>query len=347
MIFMICGCTKKLSNKKTAEKDLPQIRIGVDILKPFFYIDQNGNYAGIDADIAREACKRAGYEPKFIEIPWSERNTYLKNNKVDCLWTAFIKDNREDQYLWTDSYMTSQLAIIVDQNCPSKKLSDFRGPSGIAVRAGSTSEEILLEKAQKTNSNLENIYSCGTFSQAVTAYIKGYADALSSHKIVLQYLMEENPKMYRYLEENLKSVHLGVAFKKEDNNIYWKKIEKAITEMKKDGTIAKIQKKYEISESEKSGIQWQKNKLTKINYQEKTWYGIHWVYNTYSIYVLYPYSEVFASQTNLIAIALMIYLAAGVVILSIQRKSDRKNIQNIQKQLRIINAISTSYTSTI
>lgn len=99
--------------------------------------------------------------------------------------------------------------------------------------------------------------------------------------------------------------------------------------------------------TKKSGIAWQNNKLTKINYKERTWYGIHWVYNTYSIYVMYPYSEVFASQTNLIAIALMIYLAAGVIILSIQRKSDKKNIQNIQKQLRIIHAISTSYTSTI
>lgn len=99
--------------------------------------------------------------------------------------------------------------------------------------------------------------------------------------------------------------------------------------------------------TKQSGIQWHKNKLTKIDYKGKTWYGIHWVYNTYSIYVMYSYSEVFASQTNLIAIALMIYLAAGVIILSIQRRSDKKNLQDIQKQLRIINAISTSYTSTI
>lgn len=244
---------KRSSNKKTVEKDLPQIRIGVDILKPFFYIDRNGNYAGIDADIAREACKRAGYKPKFIEIPWSERNAYLKKNKVDCIWTAFVKDHREDQYLWTDSYMTSQLAIIVDEHSPSKKLSNFRGPGGIAVRAGSISEEILLKKAQETNSNLENIYSCGTFSQAVTAFIKGYADALSSHKIVLQYLMKDSTGKYRYIEKNLKSVHLGVAFKKEDNNLYWKKIQKAITDMKSDGAIAKIQKKYTISDEGKSG----------------------------------------------------------------------------------------------
>lgn len=258
MILMICGCskktyTKKTSSKKTESENLPQIRIGVDILKPFFYIDRNGNYAGIDADIAREACKRAGYQPKFIEIPWSERDKYLKNNKVDCLWTAFIMENREKQYLWSDSYMTSQLAIVVDKQSPSKKLSEFRGPGGIAVRAGSTSEEILLKKAEKANSNLENIYSCGTFSQAVTAFVKGYADALSSHKIVLQYLMKENPGKCRYLKKNLESVHLGAAFKKEDHNVYWKKIEKVITEMKKDGTITKIQKKYTVSESEESG----------------------------------------------------------------------------------------------
>lgn len=62
---------------------------------------------------------------------------------------------------------------------------------------------------------------------------------------------------------------------------------------------------------------------------------------------MYPYGQVFASQTSLIVIALMVYLAAGVIILSIQRKSDKKNLQSIQKQLRIINAVSTSYRSTI
>lgn len=99
--------------------------------------------------------------------------------------------------------------------------------------------------------------------------------------------------------------------------------------------------------TKKSGIRWKENKLTKIRYQQNTWYGLHWVYNTYSVYIMYPYGQVFASQTSLIVIALMVYLAAGVIILSIQRKSDKKNLQSIQKQLRIINAVSTSYRSTI
>ena len=258
MILIISGCTKKTSNKKTVTRNQPQIRIGVDILKPFFYIDRNGDYAGIDAEIAREACKRAGYKPKFVEIPWSERDSYLKENKVDCIWTAFIKDSRENEYLWTDSYMTSQLAVIADKHSPSKTLKKFKGPGGIAVRAGSVAEEIFLKESKKTNENLENVYSCGTFSQAYTAFVKGYADALASHKIVLEYLMQDNPGKCRYLDKNLRKVHLGVAFQKKSNqendkNESYQKINKAIKEMKKDKTITKIEKKYQVSRSEKSG----------------------------------------------------------------------------------------------
>ena len=258
IILMITGCSKKASSQKATKKDQPQIKIGVDILKPFFYIDRNGSYAGIDADIAKEACKRAGYKPKFVEIPWSDRDSYLKQKKVDCVWTAFIKDQREDQYLWTDSYMTSHLAVITDKHSPSKNLEEFKGPGGIAVRAGSVAEQFFLKQSKKINENLENVYSCGTFSQAYTAFVKGYADALASHKIVLEYIMKENPEKCCYLNEDLMKVHLGVAFKRENSqenekNGSYQKINQAIKEMKQDGTIAKIQKKYEVSRSEKSG----------------------------------------------------------------------------------------------
>lgn len=38
------------------------------------YIDPTGDYAGIDADIAREACKRAGIRPQFVDISWNDRD---------------------------------------------------------------------------------------------------------------------------------------------------------------------------------------------------------------------------------------------------------------------------------
>ena len=48
------------SSSNEADKDLPVLKIGVTDNDPYVYIDTTGDYAGIDIDIAREACKRAG-----------------------------------------------------------------------------------------------------------------------------------------------------------------------------------------------------------------------------------------------------------------------------------------------
>lgn len=61
-----------------ADKDLPVLKIGVTDNDPYVYIDTTGDYAGIDIDIAREACKRAGIKPQFIDISWNDRDRLLK-----------------------------------------------------------------------------------------------------------------------------------------------------------------------------------------------------------------------------------------------------------------------------
>lgn len=249
----LCACQKAEKTDSKSEKELPKIKIGVDILKPFFYVDENGEYAGIDAEIAKEACKRAGYEPEFTDIEWGDRDEYLEKGDVDCLWSAFSEDGREDKYLWTESYLEDNLRVIVDSQCPSKSLEDYQGPGGIAVRSGSKAEEILLEDSKSDDSKTDYIYSCSTFEMAQTAFIKGYADALACNEIVLQKILDDNPEMYRYLDGTLMTVHLGVAFKKEENNAYWEKINAAIEEMKQDGTISKIAEKYGCSVSESNG----------------------------------------------------------------------------------------------
>lgn len=236
--------TTKKGAKETGVKSLPKLKIGVDILEPFCYVDENGDYTGIDIDIAKKVCKKAGYEPVFVEIPWDEKDTYLKEGKIDCLWNAFSIDGREDKYLWTDSYLESKLGAIAERRSPTKSLKDFKGPGGIAVRAGSKTEEVLLKNLNSFSSNTQKVYSCGTFSMAKTAFIKSYADALACHKVVLHQIMVEHPGLYQYLEGTIMTVHLGVAFDKEEKNEKYKAINKGLAEIKKDGTISQIVGKY-------------------------------------------------------------------------------------------------------
>lgn len=86
VVCCLCACQSSGSQKKVSDESvLPELKIGVDTLKPYFFTDENGNYAGIDAEIATEACHRAGYNPVFVEINWNKKDAYLKDGTVDCL----------------------------------------------------------------------------------------------------------------------------------------------------------------------------------------------------------------------------------------------------------------------
>ncbi len=244
-MLCLCGCQSS-SNSSAAEssnENLPELRIGVDLLKPYFYLDRNGEYQGIDAEIAKEACSRAGYKPVFVNLPWSERDAYLADGSIDCVWTAFVMDGREQDYLWTNPYLYSKEALIVDSRCPSDSLSSFNGPGGIAVRANSKAEELMAGKLPDAI-RTTNIHTYGTFDMATTAFVKAYTDGLAGHRIVLQEIMNEYPDRYRYLDENLATLSLGVAFAP-TNSECRNNIDAALASMKEDGTLSGIVSKYD------------------------------------------------------------------------------------------------------
>jgi len=255
LTYTLCACQQSGFQNETeseADADLPELRIGVDLIKPFFYKNENGDYAGIDADIIAEACKRAGYRPKFIIVSWSERDNYLQNGNVDCLWSAFIKDGREDLYHWTDTYLQSNLRVITDSKSPDKDAALSSIHKGMAVRAGSKIEELLLQETAKRPSI--QVYSCGTFEMAETAFIKGYVGALGGHEAVLQEIINNYPGLYHFLDGSLMTANLGAAFSKDDTSEHYDRINNAIKAMKADGTITAIYEKYHSGSSEESGV---------------------------------------------------------------------------------------------
>lgn len=86
LILLVAVCAGALtytvrsgsSSSNEADRDLPVLKIGVTDNDPYVYVDTTGDYAGIDIDIAREACERAGLKPQFVDIDWNDRDRLLK-----------------------------------------------------------------------------------------------------------------------------------------------------------------------------------------------------------------------------------------------------------------------------
>lgn len=103
----------------------------------------------------------------------------------------------------------------------------------------------------------------------------------------------------------------------------------------------------DCSVTKPGSVSWNSGRLTHLEYDDETWYGIRHIYNGYLIYLVYPKNEVLSSRTNFIAIVFMTYLVVCVIILGVQRYFDKNNLRNTKKQLNIINATNTIYASTI
>ena len=84
ILLLLSGCSLQSTKKTVADtKNLPVLVIGSDNYEPYNYLDEDGNQAGIDVELAIEACRRMGYAPEFKQIPWDQKNSYLKRKEVD------------------------------------------------------------------------------------------------------------------------------------------------------------------------------------------------------------------------------------------------------------------------
>ena len=111
-------------------------------------------------------------------------------------------------------------------------MKDLRSREGIAVRAGSKAEEILLENNAWTLTGTSQVYSCGTFKLAEIAFIKGYARGLACQEEVLKQIVSEYPGTYRILDDSLMKVHFGVAFYKGNDGEQYEAVNNSIKDMK-------------------------------------------------------------------------------------------------------------------
>ena len=236
---LLCGC----GQRETETEELPVLVIGSDNYEPYFYLDENGAYAGIDVEIATAACERLGWTASFQKINWQEKDALLERGDVDCLWGSFSMNGREDCYRWAGPYMYTQRVVVVPADSEIETLEDLAGKC-VAVQAGSISEEIILKGL---NPNLPEITDLSTFStmgEVFTSLRKGYADAAIGHESSLRLYTDEYPDGYRYLNMNMYSDAVGVAFKPDGDAVLAEKLTQTLLEMREDGTMAAIVKKY-------------------------------------------------------------------------------------------------------
>lgn len=240
MVISISGCGTKVSSEKEQEK--PKIIVGCDDYTPFSYMDVDGNSTGIDVELATEAFDRMGYQAKIKYINWEDKKQLLKEGSIDCIWSSFTMDGREDEYKWAGPYMKSNQVIAVNVDSDIYTLKDLDGKT-VAVQS-TTKPEDLFRKHGEEMPQFRKVISVKNRDLLFTFMSKGYVDAIAAHDTSIEQFMEDFDMDYRILDEPLLTVGLGVAFDLNDERGLDEQLSETIHEMQSDGTIKKIIEKY-------------------------------------------------------------------------------------------------------
>lgn len=234
LLFILCGCAAVKKDNSNGE-----IVIGSDQFEPFSYID-NGEMKGIDVDIAKEALSRMGYTPVFKQIEWQKKDEYLRSGEIDCIWGCFSMDDREDLYAWVGPYLFSNQSVMVKEDSDIYSLADLKNKI-VGVQATSKAEWAFENNEEL--SDIRYLYTFSTINEVFISLQRAYVDAVAGHELALRALIRGSDD-YRFLDENVLTSKLGVAFKKDYDQSFLTLLANTLHEMRNDGTIKEIVDSY-------------------------------------------------------------------------------------------------------
>ena len=212
------------------------IRIGTEgTYSPFAYHDASGKIVGFDVEIGQEVAKRIGVKTEFIDAQWDGLIAGLDANRWDLVINEVtITDARKAKYDFSNSYVSTKPALIVRGNDKTiKAFADLKGKK-VVENLGTTYAKI----AQDSGANIVDA------SLPLEVVATGRADATINDRLFFLDYKKQKP------DSNLKIAALydtpdyqGIVIRKGNPELV-AAINKALADIKADGTYQKISLKY-------------------------------------------------------------------------------------------------------
>ena len=128
-----------------------KLLVGITDFEPMDY-QENGEWVGFDADLAKKVGQDLGVEVEFVEIDWDNKILELNNKSIDVVWNGMtLTDEVLNSMECTDAYLNNAQVVVV----PADKAASYADEAAIkdltfAVEAGSAGEKAAKDNGYKT-----------------------------------------------------------------------------------------------------------------------------------------------------------------------------------------------------
>lgn len=238
-IAAFAGCTSKEAKQvDTQVKD--KIVMGTNAeFPPFEFIGDNGEVDGFDAALVKEIAKRINADVTIENMEFKSLIGSLATGKIDLAAAGMtVTDERKLEVDFSQTYFTATQMIIVPVGSATKDAKALKGKV-VGVQEGTTGDLIISEDEYATKEVKR--YKKGI--DAVMDLINKRVDAVVIDSNPSKEYVKANEGKIIAIESGMEPEEYAIAVKKGNTELL-NKINKAITDIKQDGTYDKLVKQY-------------------------------------------------------------------------------------------------------
>ena len=241
-VCIFAGCAKKeATDFDNIAKD-KKVIVGITDFAPMDYKDDNGEWTGFDAELARDVFGKLGLECEFVEIDWDNKILELNNGSIDCVWNGMTLTPEVTSAMdCSKPYVVNAQVVVMKSDNPavSGATEESIANLSFAVEAGSAGEAAAKDRGYS------NITSLAAQSNALMEVEAGSADACIIDLTMANAMTGEGTS-YTDLTKvlDLDKEEYGIGFRKGSD--LPGKVNEILDAMKADGSLQALADKYEL-----------------------------------------------------------------------------------------------------
>lgn len=238
-VTLISGCGgSQSSDKKDAAKEQKTIILGTEATFPPFESVENDKVVGFDIDLTQAICDKLGYKMEIKNMGFDALIPALRSGQIDVIAAGMdATPERKKQVDFTDVYYKGGYTIVVRK--------DNTNITGYDTIAGKTvGAQVAAKAGDFAAEHGANLKQFDTNSQGWMELEAGTVDAISIDKAVAQdYMTHGGSEKAKIVGEPITARGVAMAVSKDKPELL-KDFNKTLNELKKDGTYAKLYKKW-------------------------------------------------------------------------------------------------------
>lgn len=142
-LALAAGCLFAMSSCDQGESK-EKLIVGITDYKPMDYKDENGEWIGFDAELAKAFAASIGRECVFVEIDWNNKVAEINNGSIDLIWNGMTaSDELGKEIDFSVSYARNAQVPVVKKG--SGITAEQVPTLKIAVEGGSAGETVANE----------------------------------------------------------------------------------------------------------------------------------------------------------------------------------------------------------